>query len=140
MDRSPLSHRLLQLLAVLLVTLYTLNLRMVDRLPVQPLVQRLLAMRCSKICELPLPKKTARTNQINQLCARFGNPEVNIGGRNVLLPLMRSPRDGTPIDASSRLDVIKSSKPLATTDHMDLRSTRPAVPNEARWRACRLVC
>lgn len=30
-------------------------------------------------------EETARTNQINQLCARFGNPEVNIGGRNVLL-------------------------------------------------------
>jgi len=30
-------------------------------------------------------QETARTNQINQLCARFGNPEVNIGGRNVLL-------------------------------------------------------
>jgi len=30
-------------------------------------------------------QETARTNSINQLCARFGNPEVNIGGRNVLL-------------------------------------------------------
>lgn len=30
-------------------------------------------------------EETARTNSINQLCARFGNPQVNIGGRNVLL-------------------------------------------------------